>query len=132
MAVPMVIQRVEVITGREARRHFSEEEKQHLVEEAFQPGVRATDVARRHGMDVSLLYRWRRLMFGGRSGLPAFTPVAVMENSVPSSPSPSPIAATPADGIIEIEFIGGTRMRVTGTVEASTLSSVIAALAARR
>ncbi len=130
MAVPMVIQRVEVITGREARRRFSEEEKQHLVEEAFQPGVRATDVARRHGMDVSLLYRWRRLMFGRRSGLPAFTPVAVMKNSVPSSPSP--IAATPADGIIEIEFIGGTRMRVTGTVEASTLSSVIAALAARR
>ena len=126
----MVIQRVEVITGREARRRFSDTEKQELVEEAFQPGMRATDVARRHGMDVSLLYRWRRLMFGRRSGLPAFTPVAVMESSAPSPPSP--IAATPAGGVIEIEFAGGVRVRVTGLVEAGTLSSVIAALAARR
>ncbi|WP_162488448.1 transposase [Azospirillum lipoferum] len=53
----MAIQRVEVITGAEQRRQFSEEEKQRLVEEAFQPGVKATAVARQLGVDVSLPLR---------------------------------------------------------------------------
>lgn len=60
MAVPMAIQRVEVITGTERRRQFTEEEKLRLVEDAFRPGVKATEVARHQGVDVSLLYRWRR------------------------------------------------------------------------
>ncbi|MDQ2103344.1 transposase [Azospirillum isscasi] len=45
----MTIQRVEVITGLERRRQFSDEEKLRLVEEAFQPGVKATEIARRLG-----------------------------------------------------------------------------------
>jgi transposase len=51
----MTIQRVEVITGLEKRRQFADEEKLRLVEEAFQRGVKATEVARRQGVDVSLL-----------------------------------------------------------------------------
>jgi transposase len=130
MAVPMAIQRVEVITGKEGRRRFSEAEKRQLVEEAFQPGVKATEIARRHGMDVSLLYRWRRLMFGCQPQLPAFTPVAVVENAAVAAATTAP--ARPAAGVIEIELAGGARVRVTGAVEASLLASVIAALAARR
>ena len=125
----MAIQRVEVITGRESRRRFSDADKRQLVEEAFQPGVRATDVARRHGVDVSLLYRWRRLIFGRRPRLPAFTPVAVVENA--AKPETPPISARPATGVIEIEFVGGVRVRVTGTVESSMLASVVAALVDR-
>jgi transposase len=122
----MAIQRVEVITGRESRRRFSDADKRQLVEEAFQPGVRATAVARRHGVDVSLLYRWRRLIFGRRARLPSFTPVAVVENA--ATPEAPAISARAAPGVIEIEFAGGTRVRVTGTVESSTLASVVAAL----
>ncbi|MBF5093856.1 transposase [Azospirillum sp. INR13] len=51
IAVPMTIQRVEVITGLERRRQFSDEKKLRLVEEAFQPGVKATEVARRLGVE---------------------------------------------------------------------------------
>jgi len=130
MAVPMAIQRVEVITGRESRRRFSDADKRQLVEEAFQPGVKATDVARRHGMDVSLLYRWRRLIFGRRPRLPAFTPVAVAEHA--TTPEAPPIAAQPAAGVIEIEFSGGMRVRVIGTVEPNALASVLGALMDRR
>jgi transposase len=126
----MAIQRVEVITGRESRRRFSDADKRQLVEEAFQPGVKATDVARRHCMDVSLLYRWRRLIFGRRPRLPAFTPVTVAENA--ATPETPPISSQPTVGIIEIELIGGARVRVTGTVEPSTLASVLAALVDRR
>jgi transposase len=124
----MSIQRVEVITGTGGRRRFSDEQKQQLVEEAFQPGVKATEVARRHGMDVSLLYRWRRMMFGRRPRLPGFTPVSVVNTAASELP---PISTPPEIGTVEIEFAGGTRMRVTGTVSASTLASIVAALTAR-
>ena len=128
MAVPMAIQRVEVITGTGCRRRFSDEQKRQLVEEAFQPGIKATEIARRHGMDVSLLYRWRRLMFGRRSGLPAFAPVSMAD--APRSDSP-PSSTRREAGTIEIEFAGGTRVRVSGTVEPRTLASIVAALVER-
>ncbi|MBP2310726.1 IS66-like element accessory protein TnpA [Azospirillum soli] len=60
MAMLMTYQRVEVITGSEKRRAYSVEDKARLVAEAFLPGVVASEVARRHGLNVSLLYRWRR------------------------------------------------------------------------
>jgi transposase len=38
-------------------------------------------------------------------------------------------APTEADGAIEIEFAGGTRMRITGVVDAATLKAAVVALA---
>jgi len=70
------------------------------------------------------LFRWRQELC-----LPAsqatFSPVAFL--SEPTS------AATPAlqeiAGVIEIEFAGGGRMRITGAVEAATVSALMKALA---
>lgn len=60
MAVPMTFQRVEVITGRESRRRFSDEEKRELVEETFQPGASPIfSVRTRTGWTTSLS-RWSR------------------------------------------------------------------------
>jgi transposase len=75
MAVPMATQRIEVITGREARRRYSDEEKLGLVEAAFAPGVRRAEFARRSGVDQSLLYRWRWQMFGKRPAIAALSGV---------------------------------------------------------
>ena len=36
-----------------------------LVAEAFRPGAVVIEVARRHQVDESLLYRWRRLVAQG-------------------------------------------------------------------
>ena len=60
MAMLMTYQRVKVITGSEKRRFYGAADKAGLVAEAFRPGVVASEVARRHGLNVSLLYRWRR------------------------------------------------------------------------
>jgi hypothetical protein len=60
-------------------------------------------------------------MFGGRPRLPAFIPVAVVENA-------ASVSARPASGVIEIEFAGGTRLRITGAVEPTALATVVAAL----
>ena len=42
------------------RRQFSEELKQRIVMETCQPGASASDIARRYGLDLRLLRRWRR------------------------------------------------------------------------
>ena len=126
----MTIQRVEVITGVEKRRQFSDEEKLRLVDEAFQPGAKATDVARCRGVDVSLLYRWRRQFFGPQPRLPAFLPLTVTtEDALPGEASAS-ISSTPPAGIIEIEF-ATARLRLSGSVDPTLAGAVIAALSGR-
>lgn len=42
------------------RREFSAELKRRIVVEASQPGASASDVARRYGLDLRLLRRWRK------------------------------------------------------------------------
>ncbi|NUB11612.1 transposase [Azospirillum brasilense] len=129
MAVPMTIQRVEGITGLERRRQFTDEEKLRLVEEAFQPGVKATEVARRLGVDVSLLYRWRRQFFGQQPRLPAFLPITVATDAPAPEEVAEPTAAPPA-GLIEVEF-ATARLRITGPVDPALVGTVIAALSGR-
>ena len=43
------------------RRTFTLQEKLDIVREAKAPGVRATHVARRHGIAVNQLYYWRKV-----------------------------------------------------------------------
>jgi transposase len=43
-----------------ARRQFSEEAKQRIVAETCRPGASVSAVARRYGIDLRLLFRWRR------------------------------------------------------------------------
>src|SRR6266446_5994136 len=52
--------RVEIITGPERRRRWSEEEKLQLVEEACRPGHSVSQVARQRGINASQLFAWRR------------------------------------------------------------------------
>ena len=55
-----MVRRVEVITGPERRRRWSEEEKLQLVEEACRPGMSVSLVARQRGINASQLFAWRR------------------------------------------------------------------------
>src|SRR5437868_12751194 len=52
--------RVEIITGPERRRRWSDEEKQQLVAEACRPGNSVSQVARQRGISASQLFGWRR------------------------------------------------------------------------
>lgn len=49
-------------TGR--RRRFTLDEKRRLLDEASRPGETVSSVGRRHGLSVSLLFRWRRQITG--------------------------------------------------------------------
>ena len=57
--------RVEVITSVQRRRRWSTAEKVRLVEEALQPGMSVSFVARQAGISPSQLFAWKRRMLEG-------------------------------------------------------------------
>lgn len=56
---------VEVVTSVQRRRRWSPEEKRALVEEAEQPGMSISAIAREYGIHPNQLFKWRRLMYAG-------------------------------------------------------------------
>ena len=137
--------RVEIITGPERRRRWSDEEKLQLVAEACRPGNSVSQVARHRGISASQLFGWRRqalakgLLSDHRStpgAAPAlmFAPVEVAEE--PPTTADAGEEARPArrrkatrtSGTIEIELESGDRVRVEGCADASLVSRIITAL----
>jgi transposase len=134
--------RVEVITGAGRRREWSTDEKARILFESLVPGANVSAVARRHGMNPQQLFGWRKkareemaadakaASSPDRGGAcippaPAFVPVRI---APPASPPPAPPpSAPPCAGRIEI-VIGDSIVRVSGTIEAKTLASVLAAV----
>ena len=120
----MTKSQVEVITSVQRRRRWSRTEKERIVAEAMEPGAVASEVARATGIHSSQLFRWRQQLCE-RAQIPAvFHPVAVPAETG-AAPSPSPERT----GVIEIEFASGGRMRISGPVDASTVSALMKALA---
>jgi transposase len=136
--------RVEIITGRERRRRWSEEEKLQLVAESCRPGCSVSQVARQRGINASQLFAWRRqalaegLISDNRhepTAAPAltFAPVNVTEEAAPPG---SGEEARPArrrkvargSTIIEIELQGGDRVRVEGCADAALIARIVSAL----
>jgi transposase len=56
---------VEVFGPIQRRRRYSVDEKLRVLEEAAEPGMTISFVARRHGISPSLLFHWRRRMAEG-------------------------------------------------------------------
>lgn len=115
---------VEVITSVQRRRRWSRAEKERIVAAALEPGAVASEVARAAGIHSSQLFRWRQQLCE-RAPVPVtFNPVAI---------APEPTAACQPSreetGVIEIEFASGGRMRISGAVEAATVSALVRALA---
>jgi transposase len=64
--------RVEVITSVQRRRRWLTAEKVRLVEEAMQPGMSVSFVARQAGVSPSQLFAWkRRMLEGGHAAVQA-------------------------------------------------------------
>ncbi len=123
---------VEVITSVQRRRHWSRAEKERIVAAAMEPGAVASEVARAAGIHTSQLFRWRQELCE-RAQIPAvFNPVTVtpeaQETSAPL-PERTGSASPGSPGVIEIEFATGGRMRISGSVAASTVSALMKALA---
>ena len=117
----------------ETRRRWTDDERRQAVEETQHLPVSV--VARKLGMAKSLLFRWRKEagLTGKRRHVASFVPVQIATApavkfagnlSPPSTSGP----VTPEAGSIEIELVGGIKLRMSGTVKPDALRQVVAAL----
>ena len=111
---------MDIIIGRE-RRRWSEEERRALVAEAAQPGESVIAVAKRRGVNASMLFTWRKRMRLEQA--PAFAPLMI---APPAGGSSSPPGEAPA--AIEITFSCGARLRVSGGADVVLVTAVVKAL----
>jgi transposase len=100
---------------RQLRRFWSDEFKATAVEQACEPGVNMSAVARQIGILPSQLYRWRRELLG--SDEPGQAAPAVEPQSAARGP----------DSVVEI-VIGGIVVRAGQHVEEAHLQRVIRAV----
>jgi transposase len=128
---PVRPRRVEVLTGPERRRKWSDEAKIAIVAEALADGVVVSDVARRHDITPSQLFGWMRQFRDAAVATiapplkpPMFAPAVIAIAPMTAAAPPAP--AEP-QGEIEIS-VGGATVRIRGAVEAKTLTAVLKAL----
>jgi transposase len=116
---------VEVITGRERRRRWSEDQKREIVAASFAPGAVVREVARRAEVSPGQIYRWRQELRAAASG---FAQVLIASSE---SRNPAAHEARCSASAIEIEFAGKARVRIPGSIPADLASAVVKALARR-
>ena len=108
-----------VDTKRPERRQYSEALKRQMVAETQAPGASVSIVARRHDVNSNQLFRWRRQLL----------PKAAVESGAMVSVEIAADGDRPRrpdrDGVIEIVFGCGARVRLRGEVSAETLCQVI-------
>lgn len=117
------ISRLEVLEGPTGRRSWPDEVKAQIVAESFEPGVKVSAVARRHGLTPQHLTSWRRAAREGRLVLPSkdedvFASILVEETQA--------ARASPGE-TISIET-GGIVVRVPSDISATRLGDIVRTL----
>jgi transposase len=118
--------RVEVITGPERRRRWSDEQKRAIVAESLAPGAVVRDVARRAEVCPGQIYRWRQEL---RAAADGFARVLIAPPEMPA-PNVSDDSAY-AEPVVEVEFAGKARLRIPASIPAGLAAAIIRALARR-
>jgi transposase len=114
------------LRGRERRRFRTVEEKRRIVEEALEPGVSVSRVARTHGVNANQLFSWRRLYLEGRlepknQERPNLLAVRVVPGAKEAVCRGGGSAAC---GTIQIELRQGT-VRIVGMADPASLETVL-------
>ena len=111
------------------RRSWSADEKRLILAEARESTTTISDVARRHGLHTSLLFRWRREARNEEHAPPPAPRPAFIPLKLPA-PASVPVAGA-ASGTTEIEVAGGHRVRAEPGADPAVLRGVIEALIGR-
>ena len=128
---------VDIITGEQRVRSWTQEEKRSILAAAFAPGAVAAHVAKRANISTGQLYTWRKqLMRKKPAGENGFAQVVAVADRGPAAlPSPGtampPLAVTACElPAIEIE-VRGNKVRIPATMPAALAAAVVRALVRR-
>jgi transposase len=118
--------RVEVITGPERRRRWSEAQKRAIVAESLAPGAGVREVLRRADIDAGQIYRWRKEL---RTVAEGFAQVLIApRDTAADAAAGGAICGEPA---IDVEFAGKAWVWILGSVPAKLAAAVVKALSRR-
>lgn len=139
-------QRVEIVTGKERRRRWSEAEKRQLVAESYREGSSVAQVARRHEVAESCLYIRRKKLVGAgvdRSVEPArpipvrveYTPTSIPAQASASASTPIPTRSSNGTSApcarTMVTLPDGTRVEIEAGYPAAVLKALMMVLRRR-
>jgi transposase len=128
---PVLVRRLEVLTGVGGRRRWSSDDKARIVEESLALGATVSEVARRHDIRPQQLFGWRRGMRIVEPTAQQMTFVPALVEAPEKTQRARSMVARAGRGDIELE-IDGVVVRVRRGAEAKTVGAVIKALKATR
>ena len=118
------------------RRSWSRDQRKTIVAEIDVGGATLSEVARRHGIHSSLLFRWRKTLGSVMGASPTVVSVATsapptprfMPVMLPPPSLPEPASSPARPPTIEIVLGGGRTVRVGADIDTSALVRIIEAL----
>lgn len=118
------------MTKRRKRRIWSDDEKRMICGQTRLPGISVSQVARRYDVNANLVFTWLRdPRFAGAAAAAAppaaptdFLPVEIVADDE------APAEELLAGAVIEIDLVGGHRMRITGGYDPEALARLIRGL----
>jgi transposase len=139
MSGDMTTRRFDIVAS--MRRSWSQEQKLAIVAEVDVAGASLSQVARRHGVHASLLFRWRRKLKAKpeapagevvNGALPAAREAASTQRFMPVRLGPPEAPAPAKPSVIEIVVDGGRLVRVGSDVDTAALMRIVKALETSR
>lgn len=120
---------IEVLVEGTRRRNWPVELKRQIVEESCRPDVSVCDVARRHDLDPSQLYAWRKQFREKAASLAAFVPIEVAEPLPHQVDDGGDVCSGRARSHkIEILLTNGRRLLVPCDIDTKCLKRLVQAL----
>ncbi|MFQ5623043.1 MAG: transposase [Paracoccaceae bacterium] len=98
---------------RRRRRKWADDEKRMICAQARMPGVSVAQVARRYDVNANQIFNWMKdpkfaTDDASLEDEARFLPVEIVSEPAPAAPSAD------ASGVIELELVGGHRLRISG------------------
>jgi transposase len=111
--------------SRKGRPNYPTDFKLRLAQQACEPGVSVSRLAREHGVNTNMLFKWRRHYRAGLLGSVPASPL-LLPVTIADAPASSAAHATPP-GRIEI-VIADAIVRIDGVVDPATVRAVLQGL----
>jgi transposase-like protein len=116
------------------RRNFSEADKRRIVEEACRESASVSGVARRYGIGTRLLFSWKQELAPAAKAETTFLPVTITDAREQSAeapqpvPEPAPVIVERSAPGIEVELIGGRRVRFERDIDPEMVRRLVTLL----